>query len=80
VRLTLILAILMAGWGVGHLVAREGLDAQTKALESELASLRGGAQCIEFCKYNGGLKFYWVLSEYPCECVNGIRADFEVEE
>ena len=77
-RLTLILAILMAGWGVGHVVARvESLAAQTKALESELALVSGVVQCIEFCKYNGGLKFYWQLSEYPCECGNGIRADFE---
>jgi hypothetical protein len=73
--------MLMAGWGVTHLVARiESLDAQTKALESQLRIVSGVAPCMEFCKYNEGLKFYWEHSEYPCECGNGIRADFEVEQ
>jgi len=72
--LLLLLWIVMATWGVTNLVARiDSLDAQTKALASELARFTGGAQCT-------GLKFYWELSEYPCECGNGIRADFEVEQ
>ena len=81
ITILLIFWVLLATWGVTNLVARiDSLDAQTKALASELARFTGGAQCTEFCKYNGGLKFYWELSEYPCECGNGIRADFEVEE